>query len=208
MNHKIKITLVMTVIFVMLVIASCAASQPTAGPTGAPASCPTSAPASCPTGAPASCPTSAPASCPTASVQLQPTMDLWRISYNKEDANIRITFDPGKKCSLDNLRPATDGMLVYEIVVNDDEHRNYMVGTMTMDEGKTIQDLEKFNLEHTGKVLPPSFTKLQSLEIIPPMSRTWHAVNMPVSPIYIVCFIEGPEPQTGFQVLGPVVVMQ
>jgi hypothetical protein len=200
MNHKIKVTLGMIVIFTTLVVTGCATSQPTV--------CPTSALAACSTSAPAACPTSAPAACPTASVQLQPTMDPWRISYNTQHANIRITFDPGKKCSMDILKPASEGQLVYEIVVNDDEYRNYMVGTMTMDEGKTIQDLENYSQEHKGKVLPPSFTKLQSLEIISPMSRTWHAVNMPVSPIYIECFIEGPEPQTGFQVFGPVVVIQ
>ncbi len=141
-------------------------------------------------------------------------MNAWRIDYNDSLANARITFSPGDKCSLDILQPKEAGMgsgypdYAYEIVVNDQTYQNYMVGIVTLDEGKTLKDLEAFDKTAIGTVRPPSFSNLQTLDIVPPMSRTFHAMKMPDSPIYFGCFVQGPDDQRVIDEFGPVEVKQ
>ncbi len=146
-------------------------------------------------------------SCPTAGTLVQPSMNDWRVDYN-DYLNARITFSPGDKCSLEELAAVANQQFIYEIVVNDQTYQNYMVAAVTLDEGKTIKDLEDYSKTMIGVVPPPSFSKLQLMEIVPPMSRTLHAVPMPVSPIYLVCIVQGPSEQQGIQVLGPVTIVQ
>ncbi len=186
MNHSKYALLAITLILATLVITGCGTPQA------------------------AACPTSAAQSCPTAAAQVQPTMDAWRNLYNDMHTNVRITFDAGKKCSMDILTPSQPqaGEFIYEIIVNDNTYSNYMVGAGALAEGHTKADLEAYNESNTGKVAPPSFFDLESLDIVPPMSRTWHGAPITASQIYFICFIEGPDPQTGIQVLGPVDVAQ
>lgn len=141
-------------------------------------------------------------------------MNAWRIDYNDSLANARITFSPGNKCSLDILQPSAGRLsnafpsYAYEIVVNDQTYQNYYVGVVTLDEGKSLTDLEEFDKTAIGSVRPPSFSDLQAVEIVPPMSRTFHGVKMPDSPIYFVCVIQGPDDQRVIEEFGPVEVKQ
>lgn len=141
-------------------------------------------------------------------------MNAWRVTYNDQHANARITFSPEDKCSLDILHPIGGGpsttypTYVYEVVVNDQTYQNYAVATVLLDEGKTLQDMENFDKTAVGKVSPPSFSALQTMDIVPPMSRTWHAMLMPDTPIYFVCIIQGPDDQRAIEEFGPVDVKQ
>jgi hypothetical protein len=134
-------------------------------------------------------------------------MDAWRIDY-ADSANVRITFSPGDKCSMDIMQPVTNAEFGYEIVVDDQTYQNYVVVALTLDEGKTIADLEKYDEMAIGVVPPPSFSDIRTLEVVPPMSRTWHGMDMPVSPIYFVCIIEGPDAQRAIDEFGPVDIAQ
>ena len=152
--------------------------------------------------------------CASPKTQVPAEMNGWRIAYNDDHANARITFSPGDKCSLDILQPkvsslpATYPSYAYEIVVNDQTYQNYWIAVGTLDEGKTLTDLEEFDKTAIGKVSPPPFSDLQSMEIVPPMSRTLHSVLMPDSPIYFVCGIQGPDSQRVIEEFGPVEVKQ
>lgn len=142
---------------------------------------------------------------PTAEKLVQTSMDNWRVEYNKY-VDFRITFSPGQKCTLEVVKNTrSEGMYTYEIVVDDQTFQNYAIVIMTMsDESKTLQDLKEYSLTHTGVVDPPPFATMKTMEIVPPMTRTLHAVIMPVSPIYVGCMIEGPVEQQVFEVFGPI----
>lgn len=188
MNHTKYVHRAITLLLVTLVLAGCAT--------------PATAPAALPTAAP--CPTSAPQSCPTAAALAVPTPDAWRKTYTTEYVNVRITFDPGKKCSLDILKPTHSPEFAYEVIVNDAAFTNYMVGAVTLAEGKTLKDLEKYDQSAKGIVPPPSYATIKLLDVVPPMSSTWHGATLPVGDVYFICFIEGPDPQQPFEEFGPV----
>lgn len=178
MNRKWMKVLGFTLVLVMLCVSGCAAPQAKANP---------------------------PAEtqpCPTAGVLVQQTMNDWRVGYNT-DANLRITFNPGDKCSVEVVKPIKSvSALWYEIVVNDQTYQNYMVGAVTLIGDKTLKDLEDFNKQNKGPT-PPSWVDIQLLEIVPPMSRTLHAIPMPDGPLYILCFIQGPAEQQVIDEFGP-----
>lgn len=183
MNHKKLVNRSIVALISILVLAGCAA--PAVAPTAAP------------------CPTNAPQACPTAALAV-PTPDAWRKTYTTDYVNVRITFDPGKKCSLDILQPPRASEFAYEVVVNDAAFTNYMVGAVTLAEGKTLKDLEKYGQSTKGIVPPPSYASIKLLDVVPPMSSTWHAAVVPIGDLYFICFIEGPDPQQAFEEFGPV----
>lgn len=155
----------------------------------------------------AACPTSAPLSCPTASAQVMPKLDTW-VSHYREYTNLRITFDPGDKCSMDILHPPPKGVLSYEIIVNDQTYEHYVVSAVTLNEGKTLKDLEDASKAVKGIVSPPSFSQLRTIDAVSPRSWTIHFVDMPESPIYLVCIVEGPVEQQVIEAFGPVEISQ
>ncbi len=141
------------------------------------------------------CPTSAPQECPSPAVEAQ-VINEWRWGYTKDYANVVITFDPGDKCSLEFIKPTDGNELAFEIVVNDQTYQNYMVVLLSLDQGKGFKDLEAYNAQggqNNGN--PPPFSKVNGLEIVPPMSRTFHGVLAQTSPLYFVCLVQGPGSQ-------------
>ncbi len=194
MNRAKLVNQSIALVMVTLVLAGCAAPAALEA-------------APCPTSAPQACPTCPPQSCPPAAVQAIPTMTSWQKNYY-EEANLRITFDPGKKCSMDILTPVTDSTLFYEVVVNDQTFQNYIVVALTLEEGKTLKDIETYDKTAIGVVPPPPGSQIRLLEIVPPMSRTLHSMPMPYNPIYLVCLIEGPDQQQPIEQFGPVEVGQ
>jgi hypothetical protein len=195
MNQNDKVFTIIIILFAMLLIAGCAAPQASSDSQA------------CPTAAQPSCPTAVVQSLPTAAPQVLPAMTSFQ-KYYSDFVNIRITFDPGKKCSMDILKPVTQGDLALEIVVNDQTYQNYIVTAMTLAEGMTIEDIEKYNQTAVGYVSPPPGSDTQTVDVVPPLSRTYHFLTMPVSPLYFVCLIQGPDKQQPIEQLGPVVIRQ
>ena len=203
MNHKQILTRGIALILVMLVIAGCAA--PTATP------CPTTVPQSCPTSAMKDCPTAAVQSCPTAAAQAPPTPNAWRSGYTGGiPMNVIFTFDPGDKCSMEVINPIKRSswsplwnQLTYDIVVNDQTYKNYVVWALTLDPGKTLTDLEAVPPTSTSR--PPSFVNLLQADIVYPMSRTFHygAVDISEGPLYFTCMVQGPDNLRTIGLLGP-----
>ncbi len=188
MNRKRIQALGFTLILVLVLISACAAPRAKANPLVTAQSCPTAEPQSC----------------PTTAALAQPAMNDWRVGFNSE-VNLRITYSPGDKCSVEMVKPVHSVThFWYEIVVNDQTYQNYMVGAVTLiSKDKTLKDLKDYNEQHKGDPTPPSWVDIQLLEIVPPMSRTLHSIPMPEGPLYVLCFVQGPVDQQAIDVFGP-----
>lgn len=169
--------------------------------------CPTVEPLSCPTNAPLSCPTSAPLSCQTTEVQGPAAPNEWRDGYNG-DANVVITFDPGDKCSMEVKNPVTSPNWAYEINVNDKTYQNYVVTVLFLDEGKTLKDLQDYHEANPTSTTPPPFSKVPMVEIVQPLSSTWHGITLAGSQVYFVCIVQGPDDQRVIDEFGPVKITE
>jgi hypothetical protein len=187
MNRRTYLVIAITLVSTILLATGCTASQ---------AATETQA-----------CPTAAPLACPTTAAQVEPNLDSW-VSHYKSFTNIRITFDPGNKCSMDVLKPATGGLIVYEIVVNDQTYEHYVVSAITLDEGYTLEDAAEYDRTHIGVVPPPPFSEIQTIEVVAPRTWTSHFVMMPKSPLYFACIIQGPAEQQVIDQFGPVEIAQ
>jgi hypothetical protein len=197
MNHKRNLTRGFTLILVMLVVTGCTA--PTATP------CPTTVLQSCPTTVPQSCPTSVLQSCPTTAAQLPPEIDPFRSNLSGM-ANVIFTFDPGDKCSMQiRSRPFTSPF-IYEIVVNDQAHLNYMVSGMTLNPGVTEADVDAWVQKNPNSKTPPPMMTMQLYQAVNPMSRTWNIVTYTGDPIYFSCLTEGPDAHQGIASFDPLVM--
>lgn len=170
--------------------------------------CPTAEPLSCPTAAKASCPTSAPFACPTASALVPRAENAWYKSLEMVSAgpNITITFDPGDKCSLSGDTWIIAGGLSYEIMVNDQAHQNYMVGIVTLDEGKTLKDLQAIpNTETYGA---PEFAHIVAEDIVNPGSYSMHTLRVSDGPLFVTCLVVHTDIPKKIADLGPIDVIK
>jgi hypothetical protein len=196
MNHKQLFTHGITLVLVVLLTA-CAA------PTSTP--CPTTVPQSCPTTVMQECPTAAVQSCPTAAAQAMPETDAFRSNLSGMP-NVIFTFDPGDKCSMQiRSRPFTSPF-IYEIVVNDQAHLNYMVAGMTLNSGHTIAEVEEYNRLNPNTRQPPPMMTMQLYNAVNPMSSTWNIVAYTGDPIYFSCLTEGPDAHQVIASFDPLVM--
>jgi hypothetical protein len=195
MNAKQNIARGIILVLVSIVVAGCASATPV------------STPVLLPTTAPLACPTSAPLSCPTALAQVPATPNEWRMGYS-DDAKVVVTFDPGGKCSMDVKNPVTESNWSYEIVVNDDTYQNYAVVVMSLDQGKTIKDLEDWNKNNVTEGNPPPFSSFKFIDVFSPLTSTVHWIELTGDPVYFVCIVQGPVDQTVIDEFGPVQLSQ
>jgi hypothetical protein len=135
-------------------------------------------------------------------------MNTWRTGYNTSYLNVRITFEVGDKCVLEQLKPTANNVFVYETVVNNQEHENYEVIIHTLSAGKTLKDLEDYIHKNPENSTPPYFANLEAGQIVNPMSRTFTYAHMPTGEIYFVCVTQGPDNQKVIEALGPVEIKE
>jgi len=139
--------------------------------------------------------TTSPQECPTQALS-GPVLNQWRWDFTSDRSNVIITFDPGDKCSLEFIKPTDVRNLGFDIVVNDETYQNYLVAILSLDEGKGIEDLKAYNMQHDRKnIMPPPWSTIEGIEIVQPMSRTLHFVQAVSSPVYFVCLVQGPDAQ-------------
>jgi hypothetical protein len=205
MNHKKHVFQGMILLLVLLVVTGCAASKATPDQTTVTQACPTTIPLSCPTAALQECPTAA-QSCPTALAQAMPEMDAYRTNTIDPQANIIFTFDPGDKCSMQVRSRPTTSDFIYQIVVNDNSHLNYMVAGTTLKSGYTLADVEKWNLDHPDLVQIPPMATLKLYQAVNPMSNTIQQVQYIGDPLYFTCITEGPDAHQVLESFDPLVM--
>ena len=184
MNHKQFFTRWIILVLIVLLTACAAPKADTS---------PTTVPQTCPTAEPQSCPTTVPQSCPTDAAQAMPEMDAYRTNTIDTQANVIFTFDPGDKCSMQIRSRPTTSDFVYQIVVNDDSHLNYMLSGTTLKSGYTLADVEKWNQNNPNLVALPPMTTLKIYQAVNPMSNTIQQVQYIGDPLYFVCLTEGPD---------------
>jgi hypothetical protein len=176
MNHKQFFTRGYMLVLVVLLTA-CAAPKTTP----------------CPTTVPQSCPTTAPQTCPTTAAQAMPEMDAYRTNTINTQANVIFTFDPGDKCSIQIKSKPTTSDFVYQIIVNDQAHLNYMVVGETLNSGYTIADLQEWDKNNPHLVEAPPMTTLKIYHAVNPMSNTIQLVQYIGDPLIFSCLTEGPD---------------
>lgn len=120
----------------------------------------------------------------------------------QEPPEVTITFS-GDTCAYSGSKSLPDKFNI-NIVVEGQGKTMYGYVLVTLDEGKTIEDLQawpssdppewlKDNLRETGPVFGPGNTK-QILD--------WSSYESVVTPIYFVCFADNPVRKIG--ALGPI----
>ncbi len=151
----------------MLMVTGCATPQVTPSPTSVAVTCPT-----------------APA-CSTPAAQVPNTEKTWS-SILRGASIMTITFDPGDKCSVSTkYSRLTRGLVYYNIVVNDQAHATYAVIFQSLDEGKTLADLQAYSKTATN---PPSWSHSFMETYVGPGSNTYYAETFSAGQIYISCF--------------------
>jgi hypothetical protein len=159
----------------------------------------------CATPTATSCPTTVPQSCPTVAAQAMPEMNAFRSNLSGM-ANVIFTFDPGDKCSMQIISKTYTAEFIYEIVVNDQSHLNYMVVGMTLNPGHTIAEVEEYNRVNPNTKEPPPMMTMQLYNAVNPMSSTWNIVTYTGDPIYFSCLTEGPDEHQVIASFDPLVM--
>lgn len=198
MNHKKYVFQGIILILVLLVATACATPKATSDPT--------TVPQACPTAVLPECPTAATQSCPTAAAQAMPEMDAYRTNTIDTQANVIFTFDPGDKCSMQIRSRPTTSDFIYQIVVNDNSHLNYVVAGTTLKSGYTLADVEKWNLDHPDLVQVPPMATLKLYQAVNPMSNTIQQVQYIGDPLYFACITEGPDAHQVLESFDPLVM--
>ena len=190
MNHNRSLTLGIALMLIIL-MAGCA-------PAKAESVCPTAA--VCPTAQ--ACPTAP--SCPSASVKAPEVKSVW---FSQLDAasEIKINFDPGDKCTLSSLSSHTKGLLYYHLQVNDQAHASYAIVIQTVDEGKTLADLQAY--PKNAKSAPSWAHNIQE-KYVEPGSNSYDAINISEGPIYISCLVEGENGPERIADFGPIEIIE
>jgi hypothetical protein len=189
MNHTKKISWAVILIIIMLVVSGCTASAATPYPTSVAQSCPTSASQSC----------------PTAAAQVMPEINAFRSNLSRM-ANVIFTFDPGDQCTMQILSRPFTAQFIYEIVVNDQAHLNYMVYGGTLDPGHTIAEVEEYNRLHPNTKDPPPMMTMQLYQAVSPLSWSLNSVTYTGDPIYFSCLTEGPDAHQVIASFDPLVM--
>lgn len=152
------------------------------------------------------CPTTAPQFCPTTAAQAMPEMDAYRTNTIDTQANVIFTFDPGDKCSMQIRSRPTTSDFVYQIVVNDNSHLNYMLSGTTLKSGYTIADVEKWIQNNPNLVAVPPMTTLKIYQAVNPMSNTIQQVQYIGDPLMFSCLTEGPDAHQAIASFDPLVM--
>jgi hypothetical protein len=109
-----------------------------------------------------------------------------------------ITFGD-KDCSLSGPLSVPAGIVEMDWLTTSNEHDMYAIAILTLDEGKTIEDLKKWK-----SFDEPGWSKLLSFRDAEANSTTELFINIDKGPFYFVCF----NPEQIIGALGPVEVIQ
>jgi hypothetical protein len=111
---------------------------------------------------------------------------------------ITITFGD-KDCSISGPLSAPAGIVEMDWITTSQEHDMYAIAILTLDEGKTIEDLKKWK-----SFDEPGWSKVLSFRDAEGNSTTELFINIDKGPFYFVCF----NPEQIIGALGPVEVIQ
>ncbi len=134
-----------------------------------------------------------------------PEIDAFRKNLSSMP-NVIFTFDPGDKCSKQIRSKPYTAEFIYEIVVNDQAHLNYMLFGMTLNPGVTKADVDARMQKNPNSTTPPPMMTMQLYDAVNPMSRTFHAVMYTGDPIYFSCLTEGPDAHQVIASFDPLVM--
>ncbi len=121
-------------------------------------------------------------------------------------SSLMVTFSDGNKCSLEGAASVKAGSLLYEIYVDAQERPTYWLALVTLDEGKTLADLEAIPEDVISQ---PDFAQLIVATFEGRGSHSTILANVEEGPLYFVCFA-GDRYGVGRKIgaLGPVAVEQ
>lgn len=134
--------------------------------------------------------------------------DEWRLSRTGEGqnwgTNVQFAFEPGDKCSMLVYNPPDSNTFAYKILVKDDTYENYGIFMVTLDEGRTIEDLEILK----ENMAPPSYVNMISFDVVDPGSATFSfgSLSIDTGDLYFLCSVQGGDVNKFIEILGPLTV--
>ena len=109
-----------------------------------------------------------------------------------------ISID-GDKCTYTGPQSIPTGKVTIDWVVNNKDHDKYGLVIVTLNEGKTFEDIDKWPSSD-----PPPWITIVGIAEAAPNSRQQVTAQITEGPIYFVCFYSPPD--TKFDTSGPVAV--
>lgn len=113
-------------------------------------------------------------------------------------ADMTLTFSGGQ-CTYGGPQSVPAGKLTVDLVVEDKDHDKFGLAMVTLNEGKTFEDLNQWPSADP----PPWLTIINVWEILPGSTKQV-SVQVTNGPLYFVCFYAPPD--TKYGTLGPVAV--
>lgn len=167
MNLKQYLARSLALIMVTLIVAGCGPTKAGLSTTIEPQVCPTTP------------------ACPAAAAQVPSSENTWAAALQGASA-IEITFEPGEKCTVDAPDLLGRGMHYYNIKVKDQAHATYAVIFQTLDEGKTLADLQAYPKTATTE---PSWDTIIRENYVGPGTNSYYEEDFPTGQVYISCFV-------------------
>lgn len=121
------------------------------------------------------------------------------------DVDIKITIDPGDRCSIEGVDSINSGVLQYDLVVNNQAHEVYYFVLSTMDEGKTLADLQALPASYIDL---PSYANIVLANYVHQGDFSHHMVTVTKGPLYISCFVIDRGVAKRIADLGPIAVIK
>jgi hypothetical protein len=119
------------------------------------------------------------------------------------DSGVTIRMSAGDKCTLEGPKSIPAGYNIIHWVVESKEHNLFGLSYVTLDPGKTIEDLRALP---PGHVDPPSFAQWDgNFRELEPGTSTQFSIKAVADPLYFACFSR--DPVRHFGSVGPLEVI-
>ncbi len=100
-------------------------------------------------------------------------------------SNLTVTFSDGDRCTLEGDSSVKAGALQYEIYADSQEHPFYWLALVTLDNGKTLADLQAIP---ASDIAQPDFSHLLVANFETRDSHSTILINVDKGPLYFSCF--------------------
>jgi hypothetical protein len=119
------------------------------------------------------------------------------------DSGVTIRMSAGDKCTMEGPKSIPAGYNIIHWIAESKEHDLFRLTYVTLDPGKTVEDLRALPPENTD---PPSFAHWDgNFGELAPGGSTTFVVRAVTDPLYFVCFYR--EPPRHFGSVGPLEVI-
>ncbi len=112
-----------------------------------------------------------------------------------------ISFNPDKQCMVKGVQSTYTGWLDYDLVVNDQANDAYYLAIYTLDEGKTLADVQAIP---EANVDLPAFVNLLAMNFVQAGNLSHNLVHIASGPLYVSCYVVSQGVPVRIADLGPI----